>query len=177
MQNVPENKNVVMKKMKLISVFVLCHIFSSLMAQSALYAYVLPIDGKPIIIYADSSMTSVCRIFQPEEFEKVSISVSIRQSSAELFGDKIWLYTEDDGMVPEFTGWVGKERCFRSLKIDSENCSYVYAKPDEDSPCMRILSNRGLLVNVVDFKSDWLKVLFMYHRIIEGWVRKDMLKL
>lgn len=162
-----------MKINKLLLIVALCHTVNLLCAQPIHYARVLPIDGKPIIIYTDSSMTHICRIFQPEE--EVSIKVAIRQSSSKLFGDKIWLYT-DDGMVPEFTGWVEKEKCFRQLMVYSNNFSYIYAKPDINSPCMQILSSRGLLVNVIDIESDWMKVKFLYHKVIEGWVRKDMLK-
>lgn len=167
-----------MRKVKLLTVFILGHLFSSLYAQWLTYPYVgvLPMEGEPVTIYLDSTMTQVYRVLSPEDFEHMSVDVSIRNSSSDMFGDKIWIYLYEEGYVPEFTGWVEKKHCFRRLKIDGDNCSYIYARPAKDAPCMQILSNRGLLVNVIDCSSDWLKVRFTYHRVIEGWVRKDMLK-
>lgn len=163
-----------MGKNKLLLMFVFIHMFALLCAQTRHYVKVLPMDGNPVVIYADSCKTKIIKVLQPEDFDSLSVSVSVRFVSSDMFGDKIWMYDKD--YVPEFSGWVDKKQCFRHLEIDYGNCSYIYAKPDENSPKMEILSNRGLLVNVVDVESEWMKVKFLYNRIIEGWVRKERLK-
>lgn len=160
-----------MRKIYLITV-TLCYITAMADAQTWLrYAEVLPIDDNPVVIYADSNRTEVVRSVHPKEFEKIDISVSLRSSSSDMFGDKIWIY--DRGLVPEFSGWIEKKYCFRSLTIDSDNHSYIYLKPEIRAPHMRILSDRGLLANVIGYDKEWLKIRFIYNKVIEGWIRVD----
>lgn len=166
-----------MKRGKFITTLVFCLLWMPLCAQDFGYAKVRPIKGGPVLIYSDSTRTKVVMELQPEDFVKMSVDVSIRSASSDMLGDKIHIYQYDKSChVPEFTGWVEKEHCYRSLRIDSDNCSYIYAEPDNESPCMEILSNRGLLVNIMGYESGWYNVKFLYHRVIEGWVKESRMR-
>lgn len=133
------------------------------------YATLFSTDGKPINVYADSSKTKIIGTYNVNK-AGTRIDVSLRQMTSGMIGDKIWVSTSE-GYIPEFDGWVEKRHCFRIIRSGMDNAVRIYDKPNEDAPVMELMCDRGLMANVLYAERSWMKVMVLYHRPIEGWVK------
>lgn len=133
------------------------------------YATLFSTDGKPVNVYSDSSRTEVIGTYNVNKTD-IRIDVPLKLMTSGMIGDKIWISTSE-GYIPEFEGWVEKRHCFRIIRSGVDNVVRIYNKPDEDAPLMELMCNRGLMANVLYAERSWMKVIVLYHRPIEGWVK------
>ena len=133
------------------------------------YATLFSTDGKPVNVYSDSSRTEIIGTYNVNK-AGIRINVPLRQMTSEMIGDKIWISTSE-GYIPKFEGWVEKRHCFRIIRQGADNAVRIYDKPDKDAPVMELMCNRGLMANILHAERSWMKVMVLYHRPIEGWVK------